>query len=159
MQLLQSDIVSLEAYFQGLVDEDQDIKTLVLETSHDPFQMERFNSVSNSGDFNYPAIAMMMPVITGEDNGMHDFEAKQEIGFAILYPTDGTHADELEKYRQAQLTGWRFIQRIRRDSKKRIFRLDKVFYKMAPYEYGSDKCVGQYILLQMITSTNSQIGS
>ena len=156
--LLQSDIVSLEAYFQGLVTADPEINSFVLETGNNPFEMERFDSEAKTNGFNYPAMAMLMPVISGDDNGMHNFEARQEVAFALLYPTDGTHDIKLEKYKLAQLAAWRFIKYLRRDSKAGKFRIDKLSYKMAPFEYGSDGCVGQYVIITMITSTNSQIG-
>lgn len=157
--LLPSDIVSIEDYFTGIVAQDPELNTLVLETSNNPFEMERFNEVSNSEGFAYPALAMLMPVITGDDNGMHDFEAKQEIGFCLLYPTDGTHVQKLEKFKKAQLAGWRILRRLRQDSKAGRFRLDKLSYKMAPFEYGSDNAVGQYVVLVMITNTNALIGA
>lgn len=157
--VLQSDIVSLEGYFIDLVENDPEIRSFVLETSNNPFEMERFDAISKTDDFNYPAMAMLMPVITGEDNEMHNFEARQEVAFAILYPTDNTHQQKLDKHRLAQLAAWRFIKCLRRDSKAGVFRIEKMAYKMAPFEYGSDNCVGQYVVIQVITRTNSQIGS
>lgn len=156
---LQSDIVSLETYMKSLVDADPEVNTFVLESGSNPFEMDRFDYVSNSDDFSYPALAMLMPVISGEDNEMHNFEAKQEVAFCILYPTDGSHDDKLEKYKLSQLACWRFLQYLRRDSKIGIFRIDKLVYKMAPFSYGSDHCVGTYVVIMLITSTNSLIGS
>lgn len=156
--LLQSDIVSLEAYMEELVAQDPEIRTLVLETSNNPFEMERFEAQSKTDAFNYPAMAMLMPVITGEDNGMHDFEARQEIAFALLYPTDDSHSQKLQYFKAAQLAGWRFIKCLRRDAKKGRFRMEKLSYKMAPFEYGSDNCVGCYVVISIITNTNPQIG-
>lgn len=156
--LLQSDIVSLEAYFEELSQEDLEINSFVLETSNNPFEMERLEEISKTNDFNYPVLAMLMPVISGGDNAMHDFEAYQEVAFAILYPTDDTHSQKLDRYKKAQLTAWRIIKCLRRDSKAGKYRIDKLSYKMAPFEYGSDNCVGQYVVITLITNTNSQIG-
>lgn len=156
--VLQSDIVSLEAYFESLVNEDSVINSFVLETSNNPFEMERFDEISKTDSFDYPAMALLMPVITGEDNGMHNFEAKQEIAFALLFPTDNTHEQKLQKHKLAQLAAWRFIKCLRRDHKAGMFRIEKLSYKMAPFEYGSDKCVGQYVVISLITGTNSLIG-
>lgn len=158
MQLLASDIVSLEEYFSGLLDEDSQLKTFVLETSNNPFEMERFEALGKSDEFEYPAMVLMMPVISGEDNGMHNFEAKQELAFAILYPTDGSFSEKLSKHKLAQLAAWRILSRLRRDSKAGKFRVDGMGYKLAPFEYGTDNCVGQYVVLSLITSTNSLIG-
>jgi hypothetical protein len=155
---LQSDIVSLEAYFAALVEADPEINSFVLETSNNPFEMERFDVISKTNAFNYPAMAMLMPVITGDDNGMNNFEAKQEVAFALLFPTDDTHEQKLAKHKLGQLAAWRFIRCLRRDSKAGKFRIEKMSYKMAPFEYGSDKCVGQYVVISLITNTNSQIG-
>lgn len=155
---IQSDIISLEDYFSNLVDQDPEIKTFVLESGNNPFEMERFDTLAKSKSFQYPAMAMLMPVISGLDNEMHNFEAKQEVAFAILYPTDDTHQQKLDRYKLAQLAGWRFIQYLRRDSKKGKFRIEKMAYNMAPFEYGSDNCVGQYVMISLITSTNSLIG-
>lgn len=156
--LLQSDIVSLEAYLASLVAADPEINTLVLETSNNPFEMERFDEQAKTDAFQYPAMAMLFPVITGEDNGMHDFEARQEVAFALLYPTDNSHDQKLEKFKLAQLAGWRFIKCLRRDAKKGCFRMEKLSYKMAPFEYGSDNCVGCYVVISILTNTNGQIG-
>lgn len=157
-QVLQSDILSLEAYFQNLVNQDPEIKTYVLEAGNNPFEMERFDTVSKSKGFEYPAMAMLMPVISGDDNEMQNFEAKQEIAFAFLYPTDDSAQQKFEKYRLGQLAGWRFLRCLRRDSKAGMFRIEKLSYKMAPFEYGSDGCVGQYVMINIITSTNYLIG-
>lgn len=156
--LLQSDIVSLEEYFSNLVEQDPEINAFVLESGNNPFEMERFDELSKTKAFQYPAMAMLMPVISGMDNEMHNFEAKQEIAFAILYPTDDTHQQKLDRYKRAQLAAWRFIKYLRRDSKKGIYRIEKMGYNMAPFEYGSDNCVGQYVMISLITSTNSLIG-
>ncbi|WP_439557691.1 hypothetical protein [Dyadobacter sp.] len=156
--LLKSDIVSIEEYFTALVNEDPEIATLVLETSNNPFEMERFDEVSKRDDFNYPAMAMLMPVITGDDNGMHDFEARQEMGFAILFANCKTMAEELAALKNAQLAAWRFLRYLRRDVKAGRFRMDKMAYKMAPFKYGSDNSVGCYVVLSIITNTNAQIG-
>lgn len=157
--LLQSDIISMEAYFSGLVSQDPELKTLVLETSNNPFEMERFNKVSKTNDFNYPALAMLMPVITGDDNEAGNFEAKQEVGFCILYKADDSHDERLASFKAAQLAAWRIIRCIRQDSKNRIFRVEKLYYKMAPWEYGSDGAVGYYVVVTMITSTNGLVGA
>ena len=158
-QILQSDIVSVEAYFSALVTADPEINSFVLETSNNPFEMDRFDAVSKTDAFRYPAMAMLMPVITGDDNGMHNFEAKQEIAFALLFPNDNSHQEKLAAHRLGQLAAWRFIKYLRRDSKAGKFRIEKLSYKMAPFEYGSDNCVGQYVVITLITNTNSQIGS
>ncbi|MCE6987479.1 hypothetical protein LZG72_00135 [Dyadobacter sp. CY323] len=150
--------MSLESYFADLVAQDPEINSIVLETSNNPFEMERFDSESKADGFSYPAMAMLMPIITGDDNGMHDFEAKQEVAFSILYPTDNSHADKLPKYKLAQLAAWRFIRYLRRDAKAGRFRFDKMSYKMAPFEYGSDNSVGVYVVLTLITNTNALIG-
>lgn len=157
--LLQSDIVSLEDYFKGLVNQDPELHSYVLETSNNPFEMERFNEEAKTDAFRYPALAMLMPVITGDDNEMHNFEAKQEIGFCILYSTDKSHAERLASFKKAQLAAWRILKAMRRDSKERIFRLEKFYYKLAPFEYGSDGAVGYYVVITMITSTNSLVGA
>lgn len=155
---LSSDIVSLEAYFSQLVDEDPEIISFVLETGNNPFEMERFDAEAKMDHFSYPAMAMLMPVISGDDNGMHDFEARQDVAFALLYPGNETHAERLKNYKDAQLAAWRFIKYLRRDSKAGKFRIEKLSYKMAPFEYGTDSCVGQYVIITLITSTNSLIG-
>lgn len=156
--LLQSDILSLEAYFQNLVDQDPEIKTFVLEAGNNPFEMERLDELSKTTGFQYPAMAMLMPVISGDDNEMHNFEARQEIAFAFLYPTNDTTQQKFEHYKLGQMAGWRFLRYFRRDSKAGMFRIEKLSYKMAPFEYGSDNCVGQYIMISIITSTNYLIG-
>ena len=155
---IQSDIISLEAYFLDLVEDDNEINSFVLEISNNPYAMERFDALAKTDDFNYPAMAMLMPIISGDDNGMHNFEARQEVAFSLLYSTDGTHEQKLEKYKLSQLAGWRFIRCLRRDSKLGKFRIEKMSYKMAPFEYGSDNAVGIYVVIVLITSTNSQIG-
>lgn len=159
VELLQSDIVSLEGYFTGLVNQDPELHSFVLETSNSPFEMERFNEVAKTNEFSYPALAMLMPVITGDDNEMHNFEAKQEVGFCILYSNDKSHDDRMAAFKKAQLAAWRILRGIRRDSKQRIFRLEKLYYKLAPFEYGSDGAVGYYAVVTMITSTNNLIGA
>lgn len=159
MQLLASDIISLENYFTEVVDADPEIISCVLETSNNPFEMERFDAVSKMDYFSYPALVLLMPVISGDDNGMHNFEAKQELAFALMFPTDGSHQEKLENHKLAQLAAWRMIKTLRRDSKAGRFRMDSLSYKMAPIEYGSDNCVGQYLVVTLITSTNSLIGS
>lgn len=159
VELLQSDIVSLEGYFSGLVDQDPELNTLVLETSNNPFEMERFNQVAKTNAFSYPALAMLMPVITGDDNESHNFEAKQEVGFCILYSSEKDHDSRLASFKKAQMAAWRIIKALRRDSKKRVFRLEKLYYKLAPFEYGSDGAVGYYAVVTMITSTNNLIGA
>jgi hypothetical protein len=156
--LLASDIVSLESYFETLVSEDQEINSYVLETGNDPFSMERFDAEARTNAFSYPAMAMLMPVVSGDDNGMHDFEARQDIAFALLYPGNSTNAEKLANYKSAQMAAWRFIRCLRRDSKAGKFRIEKLSYKMAPFEYGTDNCVGQYVIITLITSTNSLIG-
>lgn len=158
MQILGSDIVSLEQYFTQIMDEDSDLKTFVLETSNNPFEMERFEALGRTDSFAYPALVLMMPVISGEDNGMHNFEAKQELAFAILYPTDGSFSEKLTNHKLAQLSAWRVLRRLRGDSRAGKFRLDTMGYKLAPFEYGMDNCVGQYVVLSLITSTNVLIG-
>ena len=158
MQVLASDIVSLEAYFTQLLEEDPELRTFVLETSNNPFEMERFDALGKTNDFAYPAMVLMMPVISGEDNGMHNFEARQELAFAILYPTDGSFSEKLANHKLAQLAAWRILRCLRRDSKAGKFRLDSLGYKLAPFEYGTDNCVGQYAVLTLITSTNTLIG-
>ena len=155
---LQSDIISLESYFADLVEQDPEIETFVLETGDNPFQMERFDALAKTKGFKYPAMAMLMPLISGEDNEMHNFEARQEVAIAFLFPTDDSHQERLEKYKLGQLAAWRFLRYLRRDSKAGKFRLDKLSYKLAPLEYGSDNCVGQYFMIQMITRTNNLIG-
>ncbi|WP_254562151.1 hypothetical protein [Dyadobacter diqingensis] len=158
MTRLSSDIVSLEAYFADLVEKDPEINTYVLEIGNNPFEMERFDAEAKTDAFSYPAMAMLMPMISGDDNGMHDFEARQDLAFAFLYTTDDTVASKIEKYKLAQLAAWRFIKYLRRDSKAGMFRIEKLSYKIAPFEYGSDNCVGQYVIITIITNTNSQIG-
>lgn len=158
MELLASDIVSLEAYFTALVSEDPEINTFILETGNNPFEMERFDTEAKTDAFAYPAMAMLMPVVSGDDNGMHDFEARQDIAFALLYPGNETSQEMLQNYKSAQLAAWRFIRCLRRDSKSGKFRIEKMSYKMAPFEYGTDNCVGQYVIITLITSTNSLIG-
>jgi len=158
-QLLQSDIISLEEYIHSLVTADPEINSFVLETGSNPFEMTRFDSEAKTNNFSYPALAMLMPVITGDDNEMHNFEAKQEVAIAILYPADDTHQKKLEAYKKAQLAAWRILKCLRRDAKTGSFRMDKMSYKMAPFEYGSDGSVGQYLVLVLITSTNALIGS
>lgn len=158
MSALQSDIISLENYFEGLVAQDPELKTLVLETSNNPMEMERFNEVSKSKAFSYPALAMLMPVITGDDNEMGNFEAKQELGFCTLYANGKSHDQRMEGFKLGQLAAWRIIKCLRRDWKKGEFRLEKLYYKMAPFEYGSDGAVGYYVVATIITSTNQLIG-
>jgi hypothetical protein len=159
VERLQSDIVSLDAYMRSLVTEDPEIKSFVLETGNNPFEMERFDSVANSNEFEYPALALQMPLITGEDNEMHNFEAKQELAFCVLYPTDNTHEQKVDALKKSQLACWRILKYLRRDSKAGKFRMDKLFYKMGPFAYGSDHCIGTYVIAMIITNTNSQIGS
>ncbi|WP_031527019.1 hypothetical protein [Dyadobacter crusticola] len=156
--LLQSDVVSMEAYFSALVAEDPELKTLVLETSNSPFEMERFNEVAKTDEFSFPALALLMPVITGDDNEMGNFEAKQDVGFCILYPTDKSHDGRLAGFKLGQMAAWRILRCLRRDSKNRTFRLEKLYYKMAPWEYGTDGAVGYYVVITMITSTNELVG-
>lgn len=158
MNILDSDIVAIEAYFQSLVDEDQILRSFILETSNDPFEMERFNAVSKQDSFEYPCLVLLMPAITGDDNSMHDFEARQEMAYAVLDATDNSHEQKLEKYKTGQMAAWRILKALRRDGKAGKFRMDRLAYKMAPFEYGTDNCVGQYCVITMITSTNSLIG-
>jgi hypothetical protein len=158
MEALNSDIVAIESYFAGLVAEDPGLQSFVLETSNDPFEMERFNAVSRQDDFAYPALVLFMPVITGDDNSMHNFEASQEMAYAILDATDDSHEQKLEKHRDGQLAAWRILKALRRDSKAGKFRMDRMGYKLAPFEYGNDNCVGHYCVVTLITSTNALIG-
>ena len=158
MEILNSDIVAVEGYFAGLVEEDSGLRSFILETSNDPFEMERFNAVSKQDGFEYPALVLFMPVITGDDNAMHNFEASLEMAYAILDATDDSHEQKLEKHRDGQQAAWRILKAFRRDSKAGKFRMERMTYKLAPFEYGNDNCVGQYCVITLITSTNSLIG-
>lgn len=157
--MISSDIVSLETYFQSLVEEDPELGSHVLETSGNPFELEYFESSSRLDGFQYPALVQLLPIISGGDNGMHHFEAEQEVAFCILYPTDGSQGEKVDAHKKAQLAAWRMIKAFRRDSKAGKFRLDPLTYKMAPIEYGTDNCVGQYVIISITTSTNYLIGS
>lgn len=156
--MISSDIVSLETYFKGLVTEDPELGSHVLETSGNPFELEHFESSSRLDGFQYPALIQLLPIISGSDNAMHNFEAEQEVAFCVLYPTDNSQEQKVDRHKKAQLAAWRMIKALRRDSKVGKFRLDPVAYKMAPIEYGTDNCVGQYVIITLITGTNSLIG-
>lgn len=157
--MISSDILSLEDYFEGFVSEDPILKTFVLETSNNPYEMERLNSLSRTDSFQYPALVMFMPLISGGDTFSHDFTAIQELAFACMYSAEDNHTDMVNKYRMAQLDAWRIIKYLRRDHKAGKLRLEGLHYKMVPMEYGNDNCVGYYVIISITTSTNYLIGS
>lgn len=157
--MISSDITSIATYFESLAEEDPALKTFVLETSSNPFELERLDSLSRTDNFSFPALVLLMPIITGGDGFSHDFTAEQELAFSCLQSTNGEHNDMLEKYTAMQAAAWRIIKYLRRDHKARKIHLDSLTYKMAPIEYGKDGSVGYYVIVKVTTSTNYLIGS
>lgn len=158
MNPLNSDIDAVEAYFKGLMEEDEELKNFVLESSPDPDNLERWNEESNSGSYEGPALVLMMPLIEGADNGFRHLRAIQDIAFVCMYSYDGSNADKVAQKKAAQYACWRILKRLRRDAKAGVFDMDGTKYRMAAMEYGQDMAVGYFCVLQLVTNTNAQIG-
>ncbi len=156
--MLNSDIESIEAYFKSLMEEDDELKGFVLESSPDPDNLERWNEEVNSSSFEGPSLVLLLPLIEGEDNSFRHLRAKQDIAFVCLYSHDGTNADKVAQKKAAQYACWRILKRLRRDAKAGEFDMDGTKYRMAPMEYGQDNAVGFFCLVQFYTYTNAQIG-
>ena len=158
MILLGSDIESIEAYFSALTEEDEELRTFVLESSPDPDHLERWNEESNRNTYEGPALVLMMPVIEGVDNSFRHLQAIQDVAFVAIFSFDGSNADKVAKKKAAQNVCWRTLKRMRRDAKAGKFYMDGTKYRMAAMEYGQDLAVGYYCVLQITTNTNAQLG-